>query len=437
MNATNWTRLACLCGMLWSCMAVAQEVTREADTLEVLVLLPFCVDADTMDNGAFPPKVVRLREIALEHLHGFELAAQQLAEAGMDIRLTVKDEMPDSAGRQRVTNLDIARTDMVFGPLMREQVGRVAPRVDRFGREHILLTEQPSRLVDRGPGLRQAVPSEVSMARRLAEEVVARHDTDRVVLVVTQGPDLALEEAFMETFDALQRDKWMTPLDSMRYALLDTVHGTTKSIGALPQWISPYDRNIVVSVAGRSARSMWAALWTEVQMNDTSECFIFGHPEVADMPFLEGPLMEQWRLTLAQSGEVRWEDEAVAPWVQAFWAQSGTDPSKYATLAHDALLDAAIRRFPALRWAVQPLAEPMVWTQLDSAGAWHNDTWAFRFFRDWQWMPLDSAAALEPFVAHPFYDPEGLLIPIPPDALIRHPELVGVEPFIEVEKEDE
>ena len=124
---------------------------------------------------------------------------------------------------------------MVFGPLMREQVGRVAPRVDRFGREHILLTEQPPRLVDRGPGLRQAVPSEVSMARRLAEEVVARHDTDRVVLVVTQGPDLALEEAFMETFDALQRDKWMTPLDSMRYALLDTVHGTTKSIGALPQ----------------------------------------------------------------------------------------------------------------------------------------------------------------------------------------------------------
>ena len=125
MNATNWTRLACLCGMLWSCMAVAQDVTCEADTLEVLVLLPFCVDADTMDNGAFPPKVVRLREIALEHLHGFELAAQQLAEAGMDIRLTVKDEMPDSAGRQRVTNLDIARTDMVFGPLMREQVGRV------------------------------------------------------------------------------------------------------------------------------------------------------------------------------------------------------------------------------------------------------------------------------------------------------------------------
>ena len=155
------------------------------------------------------------------------------------------------------------------------------------------------------------------------------------------------------------------------------------------------------------------------------------------MPFLEGPLMEQWRLTLPRSGEVRWDDETVAPWVQAFWVQSGTDPSKYATLAHDALLDAAIRRFPALRWAVSPLAEPMVWTQLDSAGAWHNDTWAFRLFRDWHWMPLDSAAPLEPFVARPFYDPEGLLIPIPPDVLVRHPELVGVEPFIEVEKEDE
>ena len=70
-----------------------------------------------------------------------------------------------------------------------------------------------------------------------------------------------------------------------------------------------------------------------------------------------------------------------------------------------------------------------------SAGAW-TTTWAFRFFRDWQWMPLDSAAALEPFVAHPFYDPEGLLIRFRPT---HDPSsgLVGVEPFIEVEKEDE
>ena len=191
-----WIRIftvAAICGGL-NVVATAQT---EADTLDVLVLLPFCVDADTLATGQFPPKVVRLREIAWDHLQGFELAAKQLSESGVHIRLTVQDEMPDSLGKLPLSNLDIARTDLVFGPLMREQVGRVAPRVDRFGREHILLTEQPSRLVERGPGIRQAVPSELSMAQRLAREVAARHDTDRVVLVMTQGPDAVLEEAFI------------------------------------------------------------------------------------------------------------------------------------------------------------------------------------------------------------------------------------------------
>ena len=418
-----WIRIftvAAICGGL-NVVATAQT---EADTLDVLVLLPFCVDADTLSTGQFPPKVVRLREIAWDHLQGFELAAKQLSESGVHIRLTVQDEMPDSLGKLPLSNLDIARTDLVFGPLMREQVGRVAPRVDRFGREHILLTEQPSRLVERGPGIRQAVPSELSMAQRLAREVAARHDTDRVVLVMTQGPDAVLEEAFMATYNKTQRSKWQIPLDSLRYAPLDTVHGTTKSVGTLAEWISPYDRNVVVSVAGRSARSMWAALLTEVQMNDSSECLIFGHPEVADMPFLEGPLMEKWRLTLASSGEVLWSDTAVAPWVNAFWAQSGTDPTKYAVLAHDALIDAVVRRKPALRWAVRSLCEPMTWTQLDSAGAWHNDSWRMERFEGWQWIPVDSAEALQPFVPHPFYDPEGMLIPIPSDVLVRYPELV-------------
>ena len=74
----------------------------------------------------------------------------------MDIRSTVKDRCRIRC-RQRVTNLDIARTDMVFGPLMREQVGRVAPRWI-VGREHILLTEQPSRLVDRVRGCGKRCP---------------------------------------------------------------------------------------------------------------------------------------------------------------------------------------------------------------------------------------------------------------------------------------
>ena len=115
------------------------------DTLEFLVILPFGLQVDTVAGGELPRRAQRLREIALAHLHGVELAAGQLAEAGVPVHLEVVDEVPDSLGNLQFSNLQIARADIVVGPLMRENVGVAAPKVDRFGREHILLTEQPER----------------------------------------------------------------------------------------------------------------------------------------------------------------------------------------------------------------------------------------------------------------------------------------------------
>ena len=138
-------------------------------------------------------------------------------------------------------------------------------------------------------------------SRAVAQWVSAKHDTDRVVLVVTQGNDALLETAFAQVFNAQQRAKWLEEGDSLRHALLDTVQASRRSVGHLAEHVTPYERNVVVGVAGRSSRSMWAALQTELQMNDSSDFVVYAHPEVADMPFVEGDLMERWRLTLPRS----------------------------------------------------------------------------------------------------------------------------------------
>ena len=234
------------------------------DTMDVLVLLPFGLYVDTLPGGFLPRKAGRLREIALETLHGVEAAADELAAAGVPLRLNVRDEMPDSAGRPQFSNLDIAKSDVVLGPLMRENVGVAVPRIDRFGREHVLLTEQPDRYVERGMAVRQAVSSELAAAETLAELVALHHDTDNVVLVVTGASDAALEARFESVYNAAQRAKWLAPGDSIRHALIDTVQADARSVGRLADHVTPYERNVVVSVAGRSARSMWAALQTEL-----------------------------------------------------------------------------------------------------------------------------------------------------------------------------
>ena len=176
-----------------------------------LVLLPFGLQVDTLPGGFLPRKAGRLREIALETLHGLEAASRELAVlAGLPVRLNVVDEMPDSLGKLQFNNLDIAKSDVVVGPLMRENVGVAVPRIDRFGREHVLLTEQPERYVERGMAVRQSVASELAATELLADLVATRHDTDNVVLVVTGASDAALEAAFESEFNAIQREKWLT-----------------------------------------------------------------------------------------------------------------------------------------------------------------------------------------------------------------------------------
>lgn len=402
--------------LLGATVSQAQELSlaQVPDTLDVLVVLPFGLQVDTLPGGYLPRKAGRLRQIALESLHGVEAAARELAAAGMPVRLNVVDEVPDSTGQTQVHSLDIARADLVLGPLMRENVAVVAPRIDRFGREHVLLTEQPERYVQRGPAVRQAVASERAAAEQLAHVVASSHDKDNVVLVWTGDSDAALEERFQTTFNAEQRRKWKAPGDSLRYALLDTVHGSARSVGRLSEFITPYERNVVVSVAGRSARSMWAALQTELQMNDSADFVVFGHPDLADMPFVEGVLMERWRLTLPQTAVVDWSDSTRWESLKAYRLRMGTEPQKYAILAHDALVDAALRRSPQLTGSVTFWAQPMRWAQPEERGAWVNQDWTMTRFGDLRWARLDTMPEVAPFEPRLFYDEQKKVIPVPP-----------------------
>ena len=86
----------------------------------------------------------------MESLHGLECAAQALAFYGIPVTLNVVDEVPDSLGRVALAQRDLVKSDVVFGPLMRENVAVVMSRIDRLRKEHVLLTEQPYRHLEQG-----------------------------------------------------------------------------------------------------------------------------------------------------------------------------------------------------------------------------------------------------------------------------------------------
>jgi hypothetical protein len=93
---------------------------------------------------------------------------------------------------------------------------------------------------------------------------------------------------------------------------------------------------------------------------------------------------------------------------------TGSEPGKYARLAHDAVLDAGVRRHPHVKDWVQPLLTPLVWHQREEGGAWHNETWTLHRFNELEWARLDTLPAVAPFVPRLFWDPETEeVIPVP------------------------
>ena len=121
----------------------------------------------------------------------------------------------------------------------------------------------------------------------LAESASDHHGLDRVMLLVVGGGNEELERDFMERFNAEQQVKWVLPGDSLRYSLLDTVSVTDRSVEELSNHLDPSRRNVIVGVAGRTARSMWAALQTELQIQDDMDIVLMAHPVVGDLPFWE------------------------------------------------------------------------------------------------------------------------------------------------------
>jgi len=370
----------------------------EKDTLDVLVLLPFGLFADTLEGGSLSRKAHRLREIALETLHGLEFAARELGKAGLPLNMQVRDEMPDSTGGFQWTNMDLANSELVIGPMLREHVGVLAPRIDRYGCEHILLTDQPNRYVQRGPAVRQVVPEERQAIRMLAESASDHHGLDRVMLLVVGGENEGLERDFMERFNAEQRAKWVLPGDSLRYSLLDTVSVTYRSVEELSNHLDPSRRNVVVGVAGRTARSMWAALQTELQIQDDMDIVLMAHPVVGDLPFWEVELMEKWRMTLPMSSEVSWSDSSHWDDLELYRMTVGSEPGEYTLSAHDALIDAGIRRHGWLDHVVSTWGDPFDWGQPIERGAWINMSWTIVRFNELQFANLESVTRLPVFV---------------------------------------
>lgn len=383
------------------------------------VILPFFTDLVEEDGSPPARRELRMREIAVENMHGIQWAAERLSNEGYNIELSFFDEVADSSGISHWNIEDIFEMDVVFGPLQLSPISSSRKIIERTGAEHILLTPVHKEFLRGSDAIRTVIPSEAYAVDLMAADIAAKHSKDNVIFVMAGGVDVELEERFLDVFNR-ELQSGTVFADTLAF---DTVNGSRNSIGSLSEKIEFYKRNVIVFVAGRSSRSMISNLQMAVQINDSTEIFVYAHPELQDLGFIDVEFLERTRTTLPVTGKIDWSDSTSIAAIEIFRKKFKTEPTKYAIRSHDAFLDAFLRKLERelgqMDFSVlpSPIAIDFDWVAVDRFAGYVNKFWKLDTFYQGQWCDSGTVPALHEFI-EPQLDEEGFYIK--PNSSTKH-----------------
>ena len=149
---------------------------------------------------------------------------------------------------------------------------------------------------------------------------------------------------------------------------------------------------------------MLSNLQAAVQINDSTEIFVYTHPELKDLGFIDVTFLERTRTTLPVSEEVNWSDSATIAAVKVFQSQFNTHPSKYSIRAHDAFLDAFTRKLERdlgpkdFSVLPAPIATVFDWVAVDQFSGYVNKHWKLKTFYQRQWCESENVPTLLDFI---------------------------------------
>lgn len=347
------------------------------DTLRALLMLPFMLEADTITGGVYSPKTRRLREVALEFMHGAQWAAQALSDSGYTVSLRVVDTEPDSLGVHLWTDEDLAWADVVLGPLRKEHLDSVNNMLRNSVIPQWVLTPQSAAVWEKHSLAFSMEPEPVPGMRTLGALAAAQHDGDTVMMLETRGPDAVLERAFREGFAMAASDS----------TVLQSVAANSRFAEGLIAELDTSKLNPIAIPAGKSAQSLYAYVQTELQLADSFPVHVYANAESKSFEFLERRYLERSHYTVPVSAETRWNDARVTGQIEACRMMFETDPSLYALVAFDALIESA--HWQGLPWPLPALTHYRLdWQWNEERRRFVNEHWSLSIFEAGAWKPV-------------------------------------------------
>jgi len=185
----------------------------------------------------------------------------------------------------------------------------------------------------------------------------------------TRGKDARMEEAFKSGFESARTSE----------TVLRSIPANAQFCEGLIAELDTSKLNVIAVPAGKSAQSLIAYIQTELQLADSFPVQVYGNADARDFEFLERRFLERAHWTIPVSQGTRWSEASVVQQVKAYRAAYRTDPSLYALIACDALLESA--KWQGLPWPVpvSVYCQPE-WVWDPASMRWMNHRWRIEKF---------------------------------------------------------
>lgn len=358
------------------------------DSLRFLLLLPFQFDADTLHDGKYALKVERLREVAMDMYQGAVWAARELASLGIPVVLDVRDSEPDARGRQSWSPSTVDSVDAVLGPLRHSELEAALAWTAPSAKPHWIVTPQSAAMLAQHAQAMLYEPLELAALETLGEAVAMNHPKGTVLVlelaIEGQGEQVAFRRGFERARMAQGLDPqtgWVSHEVSTRFA-----KGAVGRILALKP-------EAVVIPSGPTSRAMVANLQTELQLAGNLRPRIYLHPKAVEYQFLDRSFLDKHRVTYPTQSWMDWTDSVQVKRVLPFREDLGIEPSTYAWVAYEALMESArwcplwSDRLPA------SLHQQFSWRATGAETGFVNRAWRVQQYCHGEWVAAEFKCA--------------------------------------------
>lgn len=312
------------------------------DTYNVALFLPLMLDKNEREMNR-PLKLGQVRElykptkISFAFYQGFLLAADSLAQAGMNVELYVYDTKRDTAAIAKYMAQDEFETmDLVVGPLYRNTIDYAVKACQKRKLRIVLPFNSDADVLYQNPYVYKGVASNMTLLDGIVDYVIENHSYHKIFLIKpTSTTDLMLFERVRDRYN--ERIKMVDSAYSMK--IVETPLGSSSGRD-LNQLIDKDTTNIFIipSTNLKFVSRAMSALNQMLNMNPYKKnlkIISFGLEEWNKYDDLDVKYRNRTNQHYASYRFVDYNSPEAIQLIKSFRASYGTDPSIFAVQGFD------------------------------------------------------------------------------------------------------